>query len=398
MPRSTYASHVVVVVVTIFALTMVAFSRIGGGDLEPTTTLLCSALVGVAATVAAFIELVSTRQRRLPKDLIFVLASIVLLAAIEVASIQWSVLPAASRTSAAATIALALSVWLGWFVRRHGNERSVLHAIAITIGVVLLAAIGIRAFDGDTAFAFTARLSEPIMHPNLLGAYAVAAIVVGHFESRQRQHAQSLFGWALVALGAFVLPLTSSRSAEAIAVFVVIVLIAWRPVPKLLLLGTFIVIAVSVGVGAWWSETPAFQSIDFSLRSAGAGLALTAVACVVFAVLVGVIATRFWRDGRSDLAIESSAFSRRQRGALYTGIVAASLVTTAAVIAISMRVVMQGRESAARLSTVVSDAGPQEGIRMSLSANNRDYWWYVAWKAFEAKPWLGWGAATFRPI
>ena len=370
----------------------------GGGGLEATTTLLCSAIVGTVAAAAGFIALVQPRQRALPWDLIVVLTAVGALAIIQLASMQWSVLPAASRTAAVATTAVMLAIWLGWFIRKRAGVAAVLHAFGIAVALVLISAIAIRSFHGDASFAFTSRLSDPVMHPNLLGAYAAVAITIGFFEALQIRRVQSLFGWAVVGLGAFVLPLTSSRSAEAIAVIVIIVLIAWRRMAIAPLLGMLIVIALSAGAGAWWSETRAFHLADFSTTSAGVGLALTSGVCVVIAVVVGELSQRLGYRGQARPADDIAPSSRRSRRLLYAEVSIALLFVSAAVVVFSLRVIAQGRDGAAWLSTAANGAGPQEGIRMSLSANNRDYWWYVAWKAFEAKPWIGWGAATFRPI
>ena len=376
-----------VVIVGFLVLGVLVSLYTGAGGLTTTTTLLCVVVTAIVALACGVWVLAMRDAPRLPRGTAVVLVSLTALAALQAASITWSLSPSVSRTTAAATAALALATGVGWLVGARGGSRVLLLGLGWISVVVLADALWIRSFDFAGRFAFTPRLSDPIGHPNLLGAFSIAAVVIGIYEATSARRRGALLGWGMIGLGAFTLPLTSSRSAEILVITVVIALLLGKIARRLTALTIVVVITTATIAGAVWSESPTFSGRFFAHTDAGPWLLGTGIGAIGLAVALGALESRFRNENQRGEKLVPR-FTTRSAGLLAVVTVGAyvALVTVVTGLVIHRSV---GAQSA---------GGAQTGIRLTLTSNHRDHWWNVAWSAFDAKQVTGWGAGTYRQL
>ncbi len=372
-------------------LALVAAFRDGGSS----DTGLTIAAVGAILACTLALLLAAIGRLELPRPTgagLVALAGLGLWCAVSLASIAWSLSPAASWQDgihvACAAAALAGGMWIGALLRRPAQAAClVLVAIAVTVAVY---AIAQRSFSSEFIAASFPRLREPFGYSNALAALFVSGVPAALVLGSKRNVAARAGGAACVAVLTVALILTGSRGGllAALLAIAVLLLLAGRRLELVTTLACGVVPAVPVAL--YGVSLPTFSGTN-PPPSAGVGLLIGLVAAAGVAALAGALAQALVEG----LAARTRVRTLRALGAAGVALVLAALVLAAARTGGPIALVDRAWNQLTGNGQVSNATGNRF---FTLSSNLRYRWWSEAWHAFTLRPIEGFGAGTFDLI
>ncbi len=248
------------------------------------------------------------------------------------------------------------------------------------VAMVEAAAIGQRA-RGDLAFA--RRLAaDPAVRTWIaeVETRVATALSVGLVQEDAAVQA------TMAGINMLALVLTSSRSGLGLALIGILVLQLVMPAaPRMRLIGLFSVVPAVI-IGFRIANWTAFTAPEQSVQSAGLSLVIWLLVSALLGALIAAIAVKLIPGG--------APYGPQGRASHRTLLIAA----TGAIMLVIALVIKTGGPSGMVTSIREGFTGPigQAGVRIGIGSNMRDHWWATAWDGFQAEPWYGWGAGTFR--
>ncbi len=352
-----------------------------------------SSLIAAGTTIPAGIVLGLIALGRWPyvvpsRATLIAVAGLTLFAVIAAVSSLWSLSPARSISDAILAAgylgALALGILLGPALRRPGTFFATgLTALATVASTWALIA---RSFAGTTGVQFTPRLSGTLTLPNALAILALTGLFGGLALTTHSDRRYRAAGGAIAAINMLALVLTSSRSGLGLALIGILVLQLVMPAaPRMRLIGLFSVVPAVI-IGFRIANWTAFTAPEQSLQSAGSSLVIWLFVSALLGALIAAIAVKLIPGG--------APYGPQGRASHRTLLIAA----TGAIMLVIALVIKTGGPSGLVTSIREGFTGPigQAGVRIGIGSNMRDHWWATAWDGFQAEPWYGWGAGTFR--
>ncbi len=352
-----------------------------------------SSLIAAGTTIPAGIVLGLIALGRWPyvvpsRTTLVAVAGLTLFAVVAALSSLWSLSPARSISDAILAAgylgALALGILLGPALRRPGTFFATgLTALATVASAWALIA---RSFAGTTGVQLSPRLSGTLTLPNALAILALTGLFGGLALTTHSDRRYRAAGGAIAAINMLALVLTSSRSGLGLALIGILVLQLVMPAaPRMRLIGLFSVVPAVI-IGFRIANWTAFTAPEQSLQSAGSSLVIWLLVSALLGALIAAIAVKLIPGG--------APYGPHGRASHRTLLIAA----TAAIMLVIALVIKTGGPSGLVTSIREGFTGPigQAGVRIGIGSNMRDHWWATAWDGFQAEPWHGWGAGTFR--
>jgi O-Antigen ligase len=355
------------------------------------------AIAAVGAIVACFVALLLAASGRLelprPSGAALVaLAGLGLWCAVALASIAWSLSPAASWVDgihvACAAAALAGGMWIGALLRRPAQAAClVLAAVSVTVAVY---AIAQRSFSSELIAASFPRLREPFGYSNALAALFVSGVPAVLVLGSRRALAARSVGAACVAVLSVAVILTGSRGGllAALLTILVLLLLAGRRLELVTTLACGVVPAAPVAL--YGVSLPTFSGTD-PPPSAGAGLLIALIAAACIAAIASALAQAVV----DRLAPRTRVRTLRALAAVGGALVLAGLVLASVRSGGPIALVSRAWDQLTGNGQVSNATGNRF---FTLSSNLRYRWWSEAWHAFTVRPIEGFGAGTFNLI
>jgi hypothetical protein len=363
-----------------------------GGSSE--TGLTIAAVGAIAACIVALVVSASGHLE-LPRPsgaALVALAGLALWCGVALASIAWSLSPAASWVDgihvACAAAALAGGMWIGALLRRPAQAAClVLATVAVTVAVY---AIAQRSFSSELITASFPRLREPFGYSNALAALFVSGVPAVLVLGSRRALAARAGGAACVAVLSVALILTGSRGGllAALLTILVLLLLAGRRLELVTTLACGVVPAAPVAL--YGVSLPTFSGTA-PPPSAGAGLLIALIAAACIAALAGALAQGIV----GGLPAQTRVRTLRALAATGGVLVLAGLVLASVRAGGPIALVSRAWDQLTGNGQVSNATGNRF---FTLSSNLRYRWWSEAWHAFTLRPIEGFGAGTFNLI
>lgn len=313
-------------------------------------------------------------------------------------SIGWSIAPDASYVETGRTLAY-LAVFAGAVAgARLAPAAGPAVVRAILAAAVAIAAYGLASRIWPSAFSessITGRIGLPFDYWNALGGVAALGLVPALWLGARRSGGRAAGALAFPAAGLLIatILLTQSRGALLAAVLACAVWLAFVPLRlrslALLAVGT----AGALPVAAWALSKPAFtanQQAPAAREAVAGDFGLLVFAMLAALLAAGLVATALRARHRLSVSLR-----------IRTGVAVAAVAAVAS-LALLTSVAMSDRGLAGtvsdRFDELTSETAPTPtgGERLASTSTARAGYWGDAWSAFEERPAIGLGAASFE--